>query len=129
MKNYLFLFCCFLLLGAAPSRPYNYESGKPMMATSANENESTLYQYLASGVDNYRDGSITNDDIANGANIQSEKLNLENVDKVRFSSSGKLVLPTKKERPATCEVGEIYLLTTLPAIEVCVAENSWAELK
>jgi hypothetical protein len=129
MKRYLLLASCFLLLGAAPSRLYNYEYGKPWKASEVNENEAALYRYLATGVDTYADGTITNDDISNDANIQSEKLNMKSIStKFRFANGSKLIIPTKKNRPDKCEQGEIYLNTTLPAIEVCVADNLWETL-
>ena len=61
------------------------------MLFRSSENENTLYNYLQAGVDSFADNTIANADIASGANIQSDKLNLTSISQ-NIANSGNFTL-------------------------------------
>jgi len=65
-----------LLMGAAPTRTKTYSSGETISSADVTENEDNIYNYLVSGVDTIKDGTVVNADINTSANIQSSKINL-----------------------------------------------------
>ncbi len=81
MKKILILLSviCLLLISehseqAAPSRSFTYKDGEIIEPDENNANENALFNYLSSGVDTYKAGSIKNADINSAANITASKL-------------------------------------------------------
>lgn len=77
--------------GAAPTRSYTYTSGETISSTEVTQNEDNIFNYLQSGVSVYADGTIVNADVATGANIQSDKINLSSLAQdIVITSAGSL---------------------------------------
>lgn len=56
----------FICFGGPPTRTYTYSTGEVIDATKVTTNEDNLYNYLAGGVDTFKDGSIVSADIQDG---------------------------------------------------------------
>ena len=88
---FLLLFFTSKIECAPPSRPNVYNPNETISSADVTENENELYNYTQAGVDTYADNSIVNADIASGANIQSDKLNLTSMSQ-NMANSGNLTL-------------------------------------
>lgn len=79
------------LHAAPPTRSNVYQTGTVISSADVTENEDSLFNYLASGVDTFAPLSITNASISSTANIQSDKLNLTSIaQNVLITASGSL---------------------------------------
>ncbi len=72
---------------APPSRSHTYTGGNTISPSEVTTNEDNIFNYLTSGVDTIKDGTILNADVNASANIQSSKLNLDAVDTMTITSS------------------------------------------
>ena len=78
MKKLILLLIPFLI-AAAPSRVSTYVSGTTISSTAVTANEDALFNYVQTGVDTIKDGSIINADLSASAAIAASKLNLTTI--------------------------------------------------
>jgi hypothetical protein len=75
----LFLLIPSLCFAAAPTRTYDYEALTTIKSAEVTTNEDSIFTYLQSGVDTYKDDTIVNADVYSGAGILASKLNLSSI--------------------------------------------------
>ena len=77
MRKLLFILLIFpFIVGAAPSRLYEYVTGTTILSDAVGGNEDAIFNYLQSGVEVIKDGVIINADINSSAAITADKLDL-----------------------------------------------------
>lgn len=79
MRKYFILLFIPFLIGAAPSRVYNYTSGTTIVSSQVEANEDAIFNYLSTGIDTIADNTIVNADINTGAGISDTKLDLATI--------------------------------------------------
>lgn len=79
MRKYLILILVPFLMAAAPSRVATYTTLTTISSTDVTANEDTIFLYLQSGIDTYKDGTIVDADIKDSAAIDDTKLDLATI--------------------------------------------------
>lgn len=79
LRSLLLLLITSNAWASAPARVSTYNPNSTISSIAVTNNENAIFNYLQAGVDTYADATIVNADIAPGANIQSDKLNLTSI--------------------------------------------------
>jgi hypothetical protein len=69
----------FVVQAAPPTRVYDYVPLTTIQSDQVEANENSIFSYLQSGVEVYKDGTIVNADISTSAAIASTKLDLTSI--------------------------------------------------